>query len=121
MSKKLHDLAGKYSNLELRPVVGHAEVQAQIEKASIYLDINSGDQILGVVKTAYSNGLLVLALSDEAKVAEYSLNYDSIDQLAQALSAATEDSEGRSQLLRQLHEKSGPLATAGDYEELLEG
>ena len=119
MSQKLHSLGDIYPNLELLPVVARAEITTQLNKASVYLDINDGGQVLGIVKDAYLSGLLVLGVSNQAKTKDFSLNYDSIYQLEDMLLKALSDDAERAQLLKKLHEKQGPLSSVHDYQVLL--
>ena len=118
MSGKLHGLGSEYPNLVLTPNTNQKEIREEIKKASVYLDINGGGHVLDVVKDAYYGNLLVLALAPFAKAPDYSLNYSSDDELMEVLSAAVNRDDERDKLIKELHEKQGPLSTAEDYRKL---
>lgn len=120
MSEKLHGLTARYPNLVLYPTINQKGIAAELQKASVYLDFNAGGQVLEVVKAAYYNNLLVLALITSAKAADYSLNYETVDELIKVLSGVLNNPKERAERLTELHQKQGVLSTAEDYEVLLD-
>ena len=118
MSEKLHDLGRRYDNLTLIPRVSHKRIGEELERASIYLDINAGAQVLDVVKAAYHLDLLVLALAPHAKLPDRSLTFPTLAELKPQLTAVTTDPARRAKALDDLHRQRGPLSTAADYRRL---
>lgn len=118
MSAKLHDLARRFPNLRLTPTINHTGIADELARASVYLDVNAGRQVLDVVKAAYYLSLVVLAPADRAKVADFSLTFDSMDALASRLAEVTGSEAARLAALAELHRLRGPLSTVEDYRAL---
>jgi accessory Sec system glycosyltransferase GtfB len=118
MSGKLHDLARRYANLRLSPTVNHKGISSELDKASVYLDINAGAHVLDVVKAAFYLNLVVLALAPHAKAADYSLTFSTTEGLKAHLSAVITSAQKRTEALDELHRQHGPLSAAADYRRL---
>jgi accessory Sec system glycosyltransferase GtfB len=121
MSERLHSLGRSHPNLVLTPSITRAGIRAELERASVYLDVNAGAQVLDVVKAAYYLNLVVLALRPHAKAPDHSRVFSTTPELAAQLRAATGSAEGRAQALAELHTLRGPLSTAADYRRVLAG
>jgi accessory Sec system glycosyltransferase GtfB len=119
MSERLHELGGRHSNLVLTPSITHHRIRDELEKASVYLDINAGGHVLDVVKAAYYLDLVVMALAGRAKAPDFSLTFATPSELRARLDAATGSSEGRKAALAALHEQHGLLSSVDDYRRLL--
>ena len=119
MSDRLTDLARRHANLTLTPTINHRGIRAELDAASVYLDINAGSQVLDVVKAAYHLDLVVLALAPHAKAPAHSLVRATSDELAILLSRAIASEEDRARVLDELHRQHGPLSTPDDYVRLL--
>jgi len=119
MSAKLHELGRRYPNLILTPSITHRRIREELDRASVYLDINAGAQVLDVVKAAYYLDLVVLALAPQAKAPDYSLTFRNADELRARLSAVVTSPQQRAQALDELHRLHGPQSTAADYRRLL--
>jgi accessory Sec system glycosyltransferase GtfB len=115
MSEKLHGLGRKYANLTLRPSINHKQIREELDKASVYLDINAGAHVLDVVKAAYYLNLVVLALTSHAKTPDYSRTCATTEELKAHLSAVIASPQHRTGALDQLHRQRGPLSTPADY------
>ncbi|GAA2181334.1 accessory Sec system glycosylation chaperone GtfB [Brooklawnia cerclae] len=118
MSEKLHDSARKYANLTLSPAINHKRIREELDKASIYLDINAGAHVLDVVKAAYYLNLVVLAPTAYAKAPDHSRTFSTTDELKAYLSAVVASPQGRTRALDELHRQHGPLSTPADYRRL---
>lgn len=115
MSEKLHSLARKYANLTLIPTINNKGISEELDKASVYLDINAGAHVLDVVKAAYYLNLVVLALAAHAKAPDYSQVCPTMDELKARLTAVVASPQDRTRALDELHTQHGPLSTAADY------
>lgn len=115
MSEKLHELARAHPNLTLKPVITHRGIRDELERASVYLDLNAGPHVLDVVKAAYYLNLVVLALEPVAKAPDHSLVVGTAQELAAQLSAVVAGPDGRARALDVLHTLHGPLSTPEDY------
>jgi len=120
MSEKLHDLGRRYANLTLIPTVNHTGIREELDKASVYLDINAGVHVLDVVEAAYHLDLVVLALTPYAKAPDHSRVCSTTDELRTQLSLVVAGPEGRARVLDELHRQHGPLSTPADYRRLLD-
>lgn len=118
MSEKLHDLGRRYPNLRLTPSANHAQIRDELDKASVYLDINAGAHVLDVVPAAYYLDLVVLALAPQAKAPGYSRTFATTEELAAHLSAVIASPRNRAAALDELHRQHGPLSTPADYHRL---
>lgn len=118
MSERLHGLARRYPNLTLTPTITHTGIREELERASVYLDVNAGRQVLDVVKAAYYLNLVVLAIAPQAKAPDHSRVLSTMDELKAQLSAVTTSPRGRAIALDELHRQRGPLSTPADYREL---
>jgi accessory Sec system glycosyltransferase GtfB len=118
MSEKLHGLGRRYANLTLSPSVNHKGIREELDKASVYLDINAGAHVLDVVKAAYYLNLVVLALTPHAKAPDYSRVFSTTEELKAHLSAVITSSQDRTRALDELHTQHGPLSTPADYRRL---
>ncbi|WP_345751014.1 hypothetical protein [Microbacterium rhizophilus] len=121
MSDKLHALGRSHPNLVLLPTVNHRRIREELDRASVYLDINAGVHVLDVVKAAYHLDLVVLATAAHAKDSEHSRVFATVQELAAHLAHAVSDPEARASALDELHRRRGPLSTAADYRRLLLG
>ncbi|GAB3922927.1 hypothetical protein GCM10027613_32520 [Microlunatus endophyticus] len=119
MSQRLHELAARYANLTLTPTINLRGLSEELDKASVYLDINAGSQVLDVVRAAYYLDLVVLALTPYAKAPDYSLTFSTVEELKEQLAAVITDPAGRSRALDALHTQHGPRSTPADYRRLL--
>ena len=119
MSEKLHALGRRFRNLVLLPSATRRRVLEELEKASVYLDINAGAQVLDVVAAAYHLNLVVLASGQHAKAQDYECVLPTADELKEQLAAIVASPEGRARTLDRLHTQRGPLSTAEDYRRLL--
>jgi accessory Sec system glycosyltransferase GtfB len=81
MSEKLHCLGRRYPNLTLIPTINHKAIREELDKASVYLDINVGSHVLDVVKAAYYLNLVVLAVAPHAKAPDYSRAFSTMEEL----------------------------------------
>ena len=118
MSEKLHALARAHPNLVLFPSANQSRIREELERASVYLDINGGAQVLDVVKAAYHLGLVVLASARFAKAPDYERIAASPDALAADLAAVVASPAGRAQALDELRRRRGPLSAPEDYRRL---
>jgi len=118
MSEKLHALGRRYANLRLIPTIGREGIREELDKASVYLDINAGAHVLDVVKAAYYLNLVVLALTPYAKAPYYSRAFATTEELKTYLSAVITSSQDRTNALEELHTQHGPLSTPADYRRL---
>ena len=118
MSEKLHDLARTYPNLKLSPTINHTGIKSELDRASVYLDINAGAHVLDVVKAAYYLNLVVFALAPHAKSPDHSRTFRGVEELKAQLSAVITSPEGRAKALGELHRQHGPLSTPADYRRL---
>jgi len=119
MSDKLHGLARGYTNLTLTPTINHSQIREELDRASVYLDINAGAHVLDVVKAAFYLNLVVLAFGPYAKAAGHALVFPTTEELKALLSTVIASREGRAKALDELHAKHGPISTPGDYRRLL--
>jgi accessory Sec system glycosyltransferase GtfB len=119
MSEKLHRLGRRYANLTLIPAINHKGIREELDKASVYLDINTGAHVLDVVKAAYYLNLVVLAITPHAKAPNYSRAFSTMEELKAHLSAVLTSSQDRTRALDELHRQHGPLSTPADYRRLL--
>lgn len=119
MSEKLHSLARSHPNLTLTPTINHRRIREELEKASVYLDLNAGAHVLDVVKAAYYLNLVVLASAPHAKAPDYSLVFSTTEELAARLSAVVTSPQDRTEALDELHRQRGQLSTPADYRRLL--
>ncbi|MFC4241962.1 hypothetical protein ACFOYW_01140 [Gryllotalpicola reticulitermitis] len=115
MSEKLHELGSRHANLTLVPRITQGGIREELDKASVYLDINAGAHVLDVVKAAYYLGLVVLALAPHAKAPDHSRVLETPDELKAQLAAAVSAPEGRAAALDELHTQRGPVSTVEDY------
>jgi accessory Sec system glycosyltransferase GtfB len=115
MSPKLYDLGRRHANLILIPSINHTGIRAELDNASVYLDINAGAHVLEVVKAAYYLNLVVLALTPYAKAPDYARVFSTTEELKSYLAAVIISSEGRARALEELHTQRGPLSTPADY------
>lgn len=118
MSEKLHGLRRRYANLVLTPTINHKGIREELDKASVYLDINAGGHVLDVVKAAYYLDLVVLALAPHAKAPGYSLTVPTVEELKTHLFAAISSEQGRALALDELHGQHGPPSSPADYRAL---
>jgi accessory Sec system glycosyltransferase GtfB len=118
MSEKLHGLGQRYANLTLIPTVNHKGIREELDKASVYLDINAGPHVLDVVKAAYYLNLVVLALTPHAKAPDHSRALSTMEELKAHLSTVITSSQDRTKTLEELHRQHGPLSTPADYRRL---
>ena len=119
MSEKLHALGRRYPNLRLTPGITHRGIREELARASVYLDINAGGQVLDVVKAAYLLNLVVLALGPLAKDPEHSRVIETTQELRAELAAVFASADGRARALEALHAQHGPESTAADYRRML--
>ncbi|MCD7867846.1 MAG: accessory Sec system glycosylation chaperone GtfB, partial [Clostridiales bacterium] len=63
MSSRLLQMAG-YSNIRLYPTITEGQIAGLWEKCDLYLDINSGNEILSAVETAFVNRDLLFAFEN---------------------------------------------------------
>ena len=115
MSEKLHSLGRRFPNLTLTPTITHGQIRDELDKASVYLDINSGAHVLDAVRAAYYLNLVVLASAPHAKAPERSLTFSTAEEMKACLSAATTNAQERTRLLDELHTQHGPLSAPTDY------
>jgi hypothetical protein len=115
MSQKLHDLARTYPNLVLTPSINHSGIQAELGKASVYLDIDAGPHVLDVVRAASYLNLVVLGMAPYAKAPDFERVLSSSDELRAQLAAVTSSPRKRIRALDELHTQRGPLSTPADY------
>ena len=115
MSDKLHGLGRRYANLTLTPTINHKGIGEELDKASVYLDINAGAHVLDVVKAAFYLNLVVLALTPYAKAPDYSRVCSTAEELKAHLSAVITSPQDRTEALDELHRQHGPLSTPADY------
>jgi accessory Sec system glycosyltransferase GtfB len=118
MSEKLHALGQRYANLTLLPTINHKGIAEELEKASVYLDINAGAHVLEVVKAAYYLNLVVFAITSHAKAPDYSRSFSTTEELKAHLAAVITSSRERARALDDLHRQHGPPSTAADYRRL---
>ncbi|MCL2849311.1 MAG: hypothetical protein FWE61_04615 [Micrococcales bacterium] len=118
MSDKLHDLARTHPNLTLVPTITHAQIRDELERASVYLDIDAGTHVRDVVKAAYHLNLLVLASAAHAKSPDHSRTFSTSQDLASLLSAVTTSEQARTTALDDLHTQHGPQSTPADYHQV---
>lgn len=118
MSEKLHGLRRKYANLVLTPTISHKGIGEELDRASVYLDINAGAHVLDVVKAAYYLNLVVLAPAPHAKAPDYSLTVPTVEELKAHLSAVISSAQGRARALEELHRLHGPPSSPADYRAL---
>lgn len=118
MSEKLHDLGRRYSNLALSPSITHKGIGEELEKASVYLDINAGPHVLDVVKAAYYLNLVVFALAPHAKAPDYARTFSTTEELKAQVAAVVTSPHDRTRALDELHTQRGPLSTPWDYRRL---
>ena len=119
MSEKLHALARAHPNLVLFPSANQSRIREELERASIYLDINGGAQVLDVVKAAYHLGLVVIGAAAYAKAPDYERVAPTTESLHADVAAAVASPEGRARALDELHRQRGPISTAEDYRRIL--
>lgn len=115
MSEQLHGLGRRYANLILIPTINRRRIGEELDKASVYLDINAGPHVLDVVQAAYYLNLVVLAVSPCAKAPDYSRVFPTVAELKAHLSAVITSSQERARALDELHRQHGPLSTPADY------
>lgn len=118
MSQQLHDLARSHPNLTLTPSANHRTIREELDKASVYLDLNAGTHVLDVVRAAYHLNLVVLALTPHAKAPDHTTTFPTVEDLKAYLSAVTASPQGRAKALDELHRRRGPLSTPADYQRL---
>ena len=118
MSEKLHSLGRRYANLTLTPTITHKQIREELDKASVYLDIDAGAHVLDVVTAAYHLDLVVLASAPHAKAPDRSRTFATTDELTACLSAVTTSPQERTRALDALHRQRGPLSTPEDYRRL---
>jgi accessory Sec system glycosyltransferase GtfB len=118
MSERLHSLGRRHRNLTLVPTINHKGIREELDKASVYLDINAGPHVLDVVKAAYYLNFVVLALTPHAKAPDYSRTFSTTEELIAHLSAVISSSQDRTRALEELHRQRGPLSTPADYRRL---
>lgn len=118
MSEKLHALGRRYPNLTLIPGITQKGIADELARASVYLDLNAGQEVLDVVKAAYHLDLVVLAPAPHAKAPDHSLTFPTPAALVATLSAVVTSPGERRRALEALHTKRGPLSTPDDYRRL---
>ena len=118
MSEKLHSLERRHANLTLIPTINYRRIREELDKASVYLDINAGPHVLDVVKAAYYLNLVVLALTPYAKAPGHSRVLSTMEELKAQLSTVVTSAEDRTRALDQLHRQHGPMSTPADYRRL---
>jgi hypothetical protein len=118
MSEKLHGLGRRYANLTLIPAINRRRIGEELDKASVYLDINAGAHVLDVVKAAYYLNLVVFAVSRCAKAPDYSRVFSTTEELKAHLAAVITSSQERTRALDELHRQHGPLSAPADYRRL---
>ncbi|MBO3662209.1 hypothetical protein [Microbacterium stercoris] len=121
MSDRLMDLRRTHDNLVLIPTITHRGIRAELDSASVYLDINAGAHVLDVVKAAYHLDLVVLALDRCAKAPRHSRVLATGDELKALLARVLTSAEERGRVLDELHRQQGPRSTPDDYRRLLGG
>ena len=119
MSEKLMDLRRTHANLILIPTINHRGIRDELDRASVYLDINAGAHVLDVVKAAYHLDLVVLALAAHAKAPHHSRVVTTVDEVAALLARVVTSPEERRRVLDELHRQHGPLSAPEDYRRLL--
>lgn len=120
MSQKLHDIGRRYPNLTLVPTISQRRIHEELDRSSVYLDINAGPHVLDVVEAAYYLDLVVLALAPYAKAPGRSLVLTTTDALAARLADVVATPQGRARALDDLHTQHGPLSSAADYRRVLD-
>ncbi|UBH08444.1 hypothetical protein [Macrococcus armenti] len=70
MSDKLLALQ-KYKNVSLYPVANQKDLKKLMEKSAVYLDINSGAEVINVVESAFLNNLLIFGFQNTIHKPEY--------------------------------------------------
>lgn len=118
MSEKLHDLGRRHPNLVLTPSTNHRQIRDELDKASVYLDIDAGPHVLDVVRAAYHLNLVVLALTPHAKSPDHAHTFSTTEDLKAHLSAVVASPQARTSSLDDLHRRHGPPSTAADYHRL---
>ena len=118
MSERLHELARRHPNLTLIPGISHRRIGEELDRASVYLDIDAGPHVLDVVKAAYYLDLVVLAVAERAKAPDHELTFPTIESLREELSAVIASPQGRARALDELHRRRGPQSTREDYRRL---
>jgi accessory Sec system glycosyltransferase GtfB len=118
MSEKLHDLGRRHPNLTLIPSITHSRIHQELDRASVYLDINAGTHVLDVAKAAYYLGLVVLAPAEQAKAPDHARVVAGVEELKAQLATVVGSPEGRARVLQELHTQRGPLSEAADYHRL---
>ena len=63
MSQKLHAFEN-YSNVQLYPTVDDSELEKLISESSFYLDINHGNEVEHIIRTAFENNQLILGFKE---------------------------------------------------------
>lgn len=119
MSQRLHDIARRHPNLTLIPTISQRRIHEELDRASVYLDINAGAHVLDVVEAAYYLDLVVLALAPTAKAPAHSLVHGTADELAARLAGVVASPQGRARALDDLHTQHGPMSSPADYHRVL--
>ena len=119
MSELLHGLARRFPNLTLLPSATHAQIREELDRASVYLDINAGVHVLDVVQAAYHLDLVVLAVTPYVKAPDCATVLATAEHLTAALAAVLASPEDRARALDALHTQRGPLSGPDDYRRLL--
>lgn len=121
MSERLHELGRRHANLTLIPTASRRRIREELDRASVYLDVNAGSQVLDAVPAAYHLGLVVLAHAPVAKSPAHALVCAGPGELRERLATATAGPEGRAAELAELQAQACPLSTPADYRRLLPG
>jgi len=118
INPELLALAFEYDNLRCIQEIGNQELLEQLDISDIYLDINQGREVEGIVAQAYANGLLVFAQKSVAKRKDKSIVYESLEEINTYMSQLS-TKESWDKLLSQQRRKGNRLSTIADYQELL--
>lgn len=119
MSTKLLNLGDKFDNLILIPSITDDELQNELQKADIYLDINHGIKVGNILKQAYQQHMIIFAYKEVAVSGEQNIIFDDIRSLCNHLSYIMTDRTNWQKLLIKTLEKDGHQSKINDYYSVL--
>lgn len=119
MSTKLEHLGTQYRNLHLIPSLAPKNLESELEKFDIYLDINAGMKVDNILKKAYRHKMLILSL-DKVKISDYkSLNFADISSLCNELSNTFSSKSNWIFNLNKMIQQNGETSTISDYQKIM--
>lgn len=119
MSTKLLYMEEEFNNIRLIPSINEKDLNIELEKADIYLDINHGLKVGNILKRAYQQNMLIFSYKEVAQNGTNSVIFEDIRELCNYLSYILTDRTNWQNLLMKMIEKNGHKSTIKEYKTIL--